>query len=34
MPERDGQHKQVLTIPISASSKNPFFDRKPKTPVL
>ena len=24
----------VMAIPISASSKNPFFDRKPKTPVL
>ena len=23
----------VMAIPISASSKNPFFDRKPKTPV-
>ncbi|NDV82602.1 ferredoxin domain-containing protein [Bacteroides sp. 51] len=23
--------KMVMTIPISASSKNPFFDRKPKT---
>lgn len=24
--------KSVMAIPISASSKNPFFDRKPKTP--
>jgi uncharacterized ferredoxin-like protein len=22
--------KQVFAIPVSASSKNPFFDRKPK----
>lgn len=25
--------RQVYAIPLSASSKNPFFDRKPKTPV-
>ena len=26
--------KQVFAIPVSASSKNPFFDRKPKEPQL
>ena len=25
-----GECKQVYAIPVSASSKNPFFDRKPK----
>ena len=29
-----GDCTSVMAIPISASSKNPFFDRKPKTPVL
>lgn len=27
-----GDCKQVYAIPLSASSKNPFFDRKPKNP--
>lgn len=26
--------KQVFAIPVSASSKNPFFDRKPKTEIV
>ena len=26
-----GDCKCVMAIPVSASSKNPFFDRKPKT---
>ena len=25
-----GESKSVMAIPVSASSKNPFFDRKPK----
>ncbi len=27
-----GSCSQIFAIPLSASSKNPFFDRKPKTP--